>query len=65
MIGRSIRKGAAPGLFDYDDRFAELTRHEDPLARLDAVVDWEKQRARSLVSSLLFLSTFRACANPV
>lgn len=40
MNGRSIRKGAAPGLFDYDDRLAELTRHEDPLARLDAVVDW-------------------------
>ena len=40
MNGRSIRRGEAPGLFDYEERLALLTRHEDPLARLDAVVDW-------------------------
>ena len=30
-----------PGLFDYIDRLEVLTQHEDPLARLDAVVDWD------------------------
>ena len=38
--GRDIRRGAAPGLFDSEERLALLGRHGDPLARLDAVVDW-------------------------
>lgn len=40
MNERSIKRAEAPGLFDYENRLALLVRHEDPLARLDAVVDW-------------------------
>ena len=40
MNERSIKRAEAPGLFDYENRLARLVRHEDPLARLDAVVDW-------------------------
>jgi IS5 family transposase len=40
MNERNIRRTETPGLFDYENRLALLARHEDPLARLDAVVDW-------------------------
>ena len=40
MNERSIKRAEAPGLFDDENRLALLVRHEDPLARLDAVVDW-------------------------
>ena len=40
MNERSIKRAEAPGLFDYENRLARLVRHEDPLVRLDAVVDW-------------------------
>ena len=33
-----------PGFFDLDERYAKLDAHGDPLARLDALVDWEAFR---------------------
>ena len=40
MNSRTFKRAEAPGLFDYESRLALLVRHEDPLSRLDAVVDW-------------------------
>jgi len=41
MSTQRLIRPQAPGLFDYDDRLGLLSRHGDPLGRLDAVVNWD------------------------
>ena len=40
MNTRTFRRAETPDLFDCEIRLELRVHHEDPLSRLDAVVDW-------------------------